>query len=492
MTPLLCPSLLIGRSLFPSIHPTCRRNRLQVCSSSFSFTRNYSSSNAGSSKLDLSLASVVVLGIVVAGGCYSWYRSNLDSDAVPSQDSSSTRDNARKLRQQHVHDDSDDRTGSVHMHYPHHAYMKTSEKTVFPGDHTGVARFDMAHSHSTSNRTSQQFAASVLPVPSGYWSIFALLSAEDPRRRSVANRPASDHEVLSWMRRNIVPAVAGALADVHHANRPPPDAQIDNALRQALTQLYIDVRTPPWISTSTRDARRPASTLLAFYDSESRILRIANTSSAGRAFLGRRCVGNHGYECRELTRTISVSGGMHLDPVQSSPGQARMNIDEAFEEFPSRGLTIRDSAAPVVEVQSVEVHDGDFLVLGSDITWACLAGDEVVQAVGMWIREQEGTMPMVPEKSLLDVPWQKEHDFVLDTMVPRMVRDINEMFVGLQGNAASRVLRQMELGRHRGKKGSDQQDRSVLVRSDDSCSAHSDGGSVMVVVFADGQPRSSK
>jgi serine/threonine protein phosphatase PrpC len=274
------------------------------------------------------------------------------------------------------------------------------------------------------------------------------------------------------MRRNIVPAVAGALADVHHANRPPPDAQIDNALRQALTQLDIDVRTPPWISTSTRDARRPASTLLAFYDSESRILRIANTSSAGRACLGRRRVGNHGYECRELTSSISVSGGVHLDPVQPSPGQARMNIDEAFEEFPSRGLTSRDSAAPVVEVQSVEVHDGDFLVLGSDITWACLAGDEVVQAVGMWMREQEGTMPVVPEKSLLDVPWQKEHDFVLDTMVPRMIRDINEMFVGLQGNAASRVLRQLGLARHRGKKGSDQQDQSVLVRSDDSCSAY--------------------
>ena len=116
------------------IHPTCGRNQLR--SSSFSFTRHYSS-HAGS-KLGLSLASL--LGTVVAG-C-SWYRLNLDA----AQDSSSTRDNARKLRQPAQ---DEDLTGSVHMHYPR-AYMQTSEKTVFPGDHTGVARFDMAHTHSTS------------------------------------------------------------------------------------------------------------------------------------------------------------------------------------------------------------------------------------------------------------------------------------------------------------------------------------------------------
>jgi hypothetical protein len=132
-------SLMIGRSpsLFPSkglIHPTCGRNQLGSFTS-FSFTRGYS--HASSTKLGLSLASL--LGIVVAAGC-SWYRLNLDA-------SSSTRDDAPNVRQQPVYDD--DSTGSGRMHYPR-AYVQTSEKTVFPGDHTGVARFDMAHSHSTS------------------------------------------------------------------------------------------------------------------------------------------------------------------------------------------------------------------------------------------------------------------------------------------------------------------------------------------------------
>jgi hypothetical protein len=68
--------------------------------------------------------------------------------------------------------------------------------------------------------------ASVLRAPSGYWSIFSVLSAD-------GSGPAA-HRAVSWMRRNIVPAIAGSLADTHNATLPPPDADIDEALRQAL------------------------------------------------------------------------------------------------------------------------------------------------------------------------------------------------------------------------------------------------------------------
>jgi hypothetical protein len=235
------------------------------------------------------------------------------------------------------------------------------------------------------------------------------------------------------MRRNIVLAVAGELADVHDTNRPPPNAFIDNALRQALTQLDIDARTAaPW----TRHAS-PASTLLAFYDSGSRVLRVANTG-AGRAFLGRR-VGS-GYECREVFGSGAVR---HIEPVQSRAIDVEELVDGGVV-LPSRGFL--DSAS--VEVQSVEVRDGDFLVLGSDSTWANLAGDQAVQAVSVWMQEQ-GTMP---ERPLLDGPWKKERGLVLDlvpSMVPGVISDIREMFVDLRGNAASRVLRRTELD-HRG------------------------------------------
>ena len=108
------------------------------------------------------------------------------------------------------------------------------------------------------------------------------------------------------MRRNIVPAVAGSLADVHKDDplrSPPAKAHIDEALRQALARLYNDLGTTTNARTVTwtmRQAGQAPSTLLAFLDSESRMLRIAN-AGAGRAFLGRRVTGVGGHECRELT-----------------------------------------------------------------------------------------------------------------------------------------------------------------------------------------------
>jgi hypothetical protein len=275
------------------------------------------------------------------------------------------------------------------------------------------------------------FAASVLPVPSGYWSIFALLSSADLR-------PA-DHEALSWTQRNVVLAVAGALADVHHANHPPPNAHVNNALRHALAQLDTDARTgAPWARHAS-----PASTLLAFFDSESRVLRIANTG-AGRAFLGRRVGDSH--ECREIAGSCAVR---YLEPVQSRAIDVEELVDEGL--FTSRGFL--DVAS--VEVQSVEVRDGDFLVLGSDNTWGSLAGDQAVQAVSAWMREQEVSMPERPgrdgrflEDPLLDVPWKEEQGLVsglIRAMVPGMIWDIDKMFVGGRGNAASRVLRQTDL-----------------------------------------------
>jgi hypothetical protein len=44
--------------------------------------------------------------------------------------------------------------------------------------------------------------------------------------------------------------------------------------------------------------------------------------------------------------------------------------------------------AASVEAESVEVRDGDFLVLCSHSTWAHLACDKAVQAVNGWMREQ--------------------------------------------------------------------------------------------------------
>jgi hypothetical protein len=106
----------------------------------------------------------------------------------------------------------------------------------------------------------------------------------------------------------------------------------------------------PW----ARHAGR-ASALLAFFDSESRALRVADTGE-GRAFLGRR-VSCANYECTEF---VGPGAPRYLE---AEPARTR-RVDE--EGLVNEG----------VETRSVEVRDGDFLVLGSEGAWAGMEGQD--------------------------------------------------------------------------------------------------------------------
>ncbi len=203
---------------------------------------------------------------------------------------------------------------------------------------------------------------------------------------------------------------------------------------------------------TTRKAGQTPSTLLAFFDSESRVLRIANTGT-GRAFLGRRVTSGGGYESREL----SGSGGARYFVNPDTHCNARdMDmeglVDGDGSAFPSRG----ELSATSVGVESVEVRNGDFLVLGSHDTWSRLDGNEAVQAVSGWMQEEEMArtqeqQPALCERRWLqdrtfDLPRRDNHSFGLGfdwvhTMIPDLIRDVDRMFVGARGNAASRILR---------------------------------------------------
>jgi hypothetical protein len=105
------------------------------------------------------------------------------------------------------------------------------------------------------------------------------------------------------------------------------------------------------------------------------------TAGAGHTFLGRP-VGSAGrHECREL-----AGPGLPRYFVNADAQSRAWDVEELIDVdvFPLRGSL--DAAS--VEAESVEVHDGDFLVLGSHSTWAHLACDEAVQAVNRWMRKQ--------------------------------------------------------------------------------------------------------
>jgi serine/threonine protein phosphatase PrpC len=281
------------------------------------------------------------------------------------------------------------------------------------------------------------------------------------------------------MRRNIVPAVAGSLADVYNDNPlqlPPSKAHIDEALRQALARLDSDVRTTADVRTvplTTRQAGQAPSTLLAFFDSESRMLRIAN-AGAGRAFLGRRVAGAGAHECRELT--TSSSGGAQCSVNSDTHSDARaMDVEELIDGTGSGASSSHGELdAASMNVESVEVRDGDFLVLGSHDIWTCMDGNEAVQAVSGWMREQQvaSTQEQQPirragswwphwQDRFLDFPSRNNHSlgFGFDwvhTMVPDLIRDVDKMFAGARGNAASRVLQLEHKHSRDGDNGNDQ------------------------------------
>jgi serine/threonine protein phosphatase PrpC len=251
------------------------------------------------------------------------------------------------------------------------------------------------------------------------------------------------------MRRNIVPAVAGSLADAHNdANDhlSPPKTRIDEALKQALDRLDDDARAAPWITPHTSQA---PSTLLAFFDSESRMLHIAN-ASAGRAFLGRRVTGIGGYKCQELTGSDGARNFINPDMHSRARDVDLVDGGGSGSVFPSRG----ELDAASVHVESIEVRDGDFLVLGSHDAWTRLDGDEAVQAVSGWMREQQemqeqparGGRRRAAQDRSLDSPWTDDQGLGVDwvhTMIPDLIRDVDKMFVGVRHgeNAATRVLR---------------------------------------------------
>jgi hypothetical protein len=272
----------------------------------------------------------------------------------------------------------------------------------------------------------------VLPVPTGFWSIFALLSADEPH--------SSDPGAVSWIRRNIVAAVAGALADAHNTDQPPLSVHIDDALRHALVRLDDDARTgQPW----ARNAGR-ASALLAFFDSKSRVLRITNTGPS-RAFLGRHVSGTN-YECMELVGPGSPRY-LELEPARTR----RVNVEELVIDGVNSSRGPLDVSS--VETRSIVVRDGDFLVLGSESAWANMEGRQAVQAVSAWIKDQEKPAPEGSYRTLdpalgFSFPWKDEEDELgmgwVGTMIPAMMRNFDDIFSRSRGNLAGGVLRRIE------------------------------------------------
>ena len=162
-----------------------------------------------------------------------------------------------------------------------------------------------------------------------------------------------------------------------------------------------------------------ACALLSFYDSKSRLLRVACTGDS-RAVLGRRGASGKwiatplsedqtGGTPSEMARLRAehpgeenvVRNGRILGGLEPSRAfgdsiykwtketQDRMK-SSFFGRTPSQLLKTPPyvTAEPVVTTTKMEPEKGDFVVMATDGLWECLTNEEVVGLVGQWLESQ--------------------------------------------------------------------------------------------------------
>jgi pyruvate dehydrogenase phosphatase len=241
-----------------------------------------------------------------------------------------------------------------------------------------------------SNRLCENtHSAAVLPVPSGSWSFFSITDG--------ASR---------WTHDILITAVAGALADLWELNSdeskavPEPSIEsIEHTLKKTLLELEADLKiaspnsavVAPLGSLPSSDARPGA--LLAFYDSHFRLLHVATTGNPC-ATLGRCMIrpdSSRTYTAHDLShvRSEEVARLPASRPSEVIEGTSRALDLSVSSAFDAQGMRQKDiEPYPTdrleIEVTSIKVQPGDFLILGSSGLWRLLDARTAVDLIGRW------------------------------------------------------------------------------------------------------------
>jgi pyruvate dehydrogenase phosphatase len=309
----------------------------------------------------------------------------------------------------------------------------------------------------------------------------------------------------------MIPAVAGSLADLYdklpassdtvlsaawhffggsgrakNSSASLPQGQpIDDCIKGAFKGLDDEIvhrAVDRVFSTTSQNAAinllAPAYSgscaLLAYYDSDTRLLRIAVTGDS-RAILGRRTVDGEGkvkYEVHVLSVDQDGNNKLEIERLNNSPehpGEDVIKDGRVLGMGPSRafgdarwkwpiptqkrlhkeylGRSIRPdvktppylTAEPVITTAKVE--KGDFLVMGTDGLWECLQNEEAVGLVGAWLdrdsdQHQSGAKNSVLERTDLPVTLPKQ-----DRTVRYAQWAAKKAFVNVDGNAATHLAR---------------------------------------------------
>ncbi|AEO61764.1 hypothetical protein MYCTH_2312310 [Thermothelomyces thermophilus ATCC 42464] len=325
---------------------------------------------------------------------------------------------------------SDDGRRVIEMLTPEQAtqMLRRNEESYYVNRGQGVVRYDVVQLPS-NDPIEDDHAEKIVEIPdkseahgSSDWMFWGVFDGH------------SGWTTSAKLRQALVTFVARELNDTYRAaNLMPSQEAVDAAIKRGFLKLDDDIVNQSVQKVLQANNKIAAAELLApalsgscallsFYDSRSKLLRVACTGDS-RAVLGRRSAsgkwvatplsvdqtGSNPDEAARLqkqhpnephvVRNGRVLGG--LEPTRAfgdaSYKWTREVSEKLRQHFFARSVSSflktppYVTAEPVISTTKIEPENGDFVVMATDGLWEMLTNEEVVGLVGKWLESQQIT-----------------------------------------------------------------------------------------------------
>ncbi|KAK4992406.1 [Pyruvate dehydrogenase [acetyl-transferring]]-phosphatase 1, mitochondrial [Elasticomyces elasticus] len=312
--------------------------------------------------------------------------------------------------------------------------LRTNEESYLVGRGRGVVRYDVVQIPS-NDPIEDDHAEKIVEVPqdvaatqdgtaSSDWMFWGVFDGHAGWTTSAKLRQV----LISFVARELNETYRSALTNP--AMTFPTAESVDEAIKKGFVRLDNEIIHDSVSKVMKAQSKRVAAELLApalsgscallsFYDSKSKLLRVACTGDS-RAVLGRRGTsgkwtatplsvdqtGGNAEEDARLRREhpgekyVTMNGRIlgGLEPSRafgdavykwSKETQDKVN-SSYFGRTPSKYLKTPPyvTAEPVVTTTKVMPEKGDFVVMATDGLWEMLTNEEVVGLVGQWLDTQ--------------------------------------------------------------------------------------------------------
>lgn len=310
--------------------------------------------------------------------------------------------------------------------------LRRNETSYIVGRGKGVVRYDVVQIPS-NDPIEDDHAEKIIELPQSVtgqsvpsdWMFWGVFDGHAGWTTSAKLRQV----LIGYVARELNSTYKAALADPK-VTTPSPEA-IEAAIKTGFTRLDDEIVHESVQKVFKSNSKLVAAEMLApalsgscallsFYDSDSKLLRVACTGDS-RAVLGRKgesgkwvatalsvdqTGSNSDEEARmrklhpgeeHVIRNGRVLGG--LEPTRAfgdasykwSREVAERLKNSFFGRTPSQLLRTPPyvTAEPVVTTTKIEPEKGDFLVMATDGLWEMLTNEEVVGLVGQWIEKQQ-------------------------------------------------------------------------------------------------------